>query len=161
MVSTPSAAADASRAPDTESATWLAGCSGEVDTFRYRPGLRSPPGTRLSPLRCSRPSRKPAGSAAHGAGLITMADPRARDTWNELQQARRVESDPGRLDEFISVQLSQDAHDRIARALHWKRSPPSTREEPPICMIAVMQRVKARSARDRAFCSPLQAMGSA
>jgi len=68
---------------------------------------------------------------AHGVGLITMADPRARDTWNELEEARRVESDPGRLDEFISVQLSQDAHDRIARALHWKRSPPSACEEPP------------------------------
>src|SRR2546421_949488 len=37
MISTPNAAADASRAPDTESATWLVGCSGEVDTFRYGP----------------------------------------------------------------------------------------------------------------------------
>jgi hypothetical protein len=55
---------------------------------------------------------------AHGVGLITMGDPRAWDTWNELEEARRVEPDPERLDEFISVQLSQDAHDRIARALH-------------------------------------------
>ncbi len=57
-------------------------------------------------------------SRAHGAGLIIMADPKAWDTWNELEEARRVEPDPERLDEFISVQLSQDAHDRIARALH-------------------------------------------
>jgi hypothetical protein len=55
---------------------------------------------------------------AHGVGLITMGDPRAWDTWNELEEARRVEPDPERLDEFISVQLSQDAHDRIAPALH-------------------------------------------
>ena len=33
-------------------------------------------------------------------------------------QVRRVKPDPERLDEFISVQLSRDAHDRIARALH-------------------------------------------
>jgi hypothetical protein len=57
-------------------------------------------------------------SRVHGAGLITMANPRAWDTWNELEEARPVESDPERPDEFISVQLSQDAHDRIARALH-------------------------------------------
>jgi hypothetical protein len=55
---------------------------------------------------------------AHGVGVITMGDPRAWDTWNELEEARRVEPDPERLDEFISVQLSLDAHDRIARALH-------------------------------------------
>jgi len=57
-------------------------------------------------------------SRAHGVGLITMGDPKAWDTWNELEEARRVEPDPERLDEFISVQLSQAAHDRIARALH-------------------------------------------
>ena len=57
-------------------------------------------------------------SRAHGVGLITMADPRAQDTWNELEEARRAEPEPERLDEFISVQLSRGAHDRIARALH-------------------------------------------
>lgn len=57
-------------------------------------------------------------SRAHGVGLITMGDPKAWDTWNELEEARRVEPDPERLDEFISIQLSQAAHDRIARALH-------------------------------------------
>ena len=57
-------------------------------------------------------------SRAHGVGLITMSEPRPWDTWNELEEARRVEPDPERLDEFISVQLSPVAHDRIARALH-------------------------------------------
>jgi hypothetical protein len=60
MISTPNAAADASRTPDTESATWLVGCSGEVDTFRYRPGLRSPLGTWL---------RRFGGSTRPGAAL--------------------------------------------------------------------------------------------
>jgi protein tyrosine phosphatase (PTP) superfamily phosphohydrolase (DUF442 family) len=55
---------------------------------------------------------------AHGVGVITMSDPKDWETWNELEEARRVEPDPERLDEFISVQLGQDAHDRIARALH-------------------------------------------
>ena len=55
---------------------------------------------------------------AHGVGIITMGDPRAWDTWNELEEARRVEPDPERLDEFINLQLSHNAHDRIARALH-------------------------------------------
>jgi len=54
----------------------------------------------------------------HGVGVITMADPADWDTWTELEEARRVEADPDRLDEFINVQLSQAAHDRIARALH-------------------------------------------
>jgi hypothetical protein len=42
---------------------------------------------------------------AHGVGVITMGDPKAWDTRNELEEARRVEPDPERLDEFISVQL--------------------------------------------------------
>jgi hypothetical protein len=55
---------------------------------------------------------------AHGVGVITMSDPKDWDTWDELEEARRVEPDPERLDEFINVQLSQEAHDQIARALH-------------------------------------------
>ncbi len=31
---------------------------------------------------------------AHGVGVITMGDPRDWDTWNELEEARRVEPDP-------------------------------------------------------------------
>jgi hypothetical protein len=55
---------------------------------------------------------------AHGVGIITMGDPKEWDTWDELEEARRVEPDPERLDEFISVQLGGDAQDEIARALH-------------------------------------------
>ena len=31
---------------------------------------------------------------AHGVGIITMGGPKAWDTWNELEEARRVEPDP-------------------------------------------------------------------
>jgi hypothetical protein len=55
---------------------------------------------------------------AHGVGVITMSDPKDWDTWDELEEAHRVEPDPERLDEFINVQLTQEAHDQIARALH-------------------------------------------
>jgi hypothetical protein len=55
---------------------------------------------------------------AHGVGVIVMGDPAKWDTWEEKEAARRVEPDPQRLDEFIAIQLSQTAHDHIARALH-------------------------------------------
>jgi hypothetical protein len=75
--------------------------------------------TVLATIQPAFTSKKRAMSGrAHGVGVITMGNPRAWDTWNELEEARRVEPDPERLDEFINVQLSQDAHDRIARALH-------------------------------------------
>jgi hypothetical protein len=59
--------------------------------------------------------RKERGTWSARQGLPRTLPPY---TWNELEEARRVEPDPERLDEFMSVQLSQDAHDRIARALH-------------------------------------------
>lgn len=55
---------------------------------------------------------------SHGVGVIVMNDPADWGTWTELEEAHRVEPDPQRLDEFISVQLSESARDRIARALH-------------------------------------------
>lgn len=55
---------------------------------------------------------------AHGVGVITMGNPKQWETWNELEEARRVEPDPERLDEFIAVQVSPEARDRIARAIH-------------------------------------------
>src|SRR5262245_47874552 len=54
----------------------------------------------------------------HGVGVIVIGDPADFDTWEEREEARRVEPDPQRLDEFIAAQLSSEAHDRIARALH-------------------------------------------
>ncbi len=55
---------------------------------------------------------------SHGVGVIVMGDPADWDTWDEKEEARRVEPDPQRLYEFIRVQLTEAAHDRIARALH-------------------------------------------
>jgi hypothetical protein len=55
---------------------------------------------------------------AHGVGVITMAHPAKWETWEELEEARRNEPDPERLDEFIAVQLTRGAQDEVARALH-------------------------------------------
>jgi hypothetical protein len=55
---------------------------------------------------------------SHGVGVIVMGDPAKWETWDEKEEARRVEPDPQRLDEFIKVQLPEAAQDRIARALH-------------------------------------------
>jgi hypothetical protein len=54
----------------------------------------------------------------HGVGVIVMSDPADFDTWEEREEAHRVEPDPQRLDEFMAAQLPRDALDRIARALH-------------------------------------------
>jgi hypothetical protein len=54
----------------------------------------------------------------HGVGVIVMGDPADFDTWEEKEEAHRVEPDPQRLDEFIAAQLPRDALDRIAKALH-------------------------------------------
>jgi len=53
----------------------------------------------------------------HGVGIITMGDPAKWETWEELEEARRVEPDPERLDEFIAVQLRRDAQEDVLRAL--------------------------------------------
>ena len=50
--------------------------------------------------------------------MIIMGDPEDWETWDELVEARRFEPDPQRLDEFITIQLSQSTHDKISRALH-------------------------------------------
>ena len=46
-----------------------------------------------------------------------MGDPAKWETWEELEEARRVEPDPERLDEFIAVQLRRDAQEDVLRAL--------------------------------------------
>jgi hypothetical protein len=55
---------------------------------------------------------------AHGVGVITIGNPAKWETWEELEEARRNEPDPERLDEFIAVQLTRGAQDEVARALH-------------------------------------------
>jgi hypothetical protein len=54
----------------------------------------------------------------HGVGVIVMGDPADFDTWEEREEAHRVEPGPQRLDEFMAAQLPRDALDRIARTLH-------------------------------------------
>jgi hypothetical protein len=53
----------------------------------------------------------------HGIGVVTVGDPAAYQTWDEREEARRVEPDPERLDAFIATQLSEQAKNRISRRL--------------------------------------------
>jgi hypothetical protein len=58
------------------------------------------------------------GARAHGIGVVTFGDPSDYQTWEELEEAQRVEPDPERLDEFIRVRLSSDTRHRLSRRLH-------------------------------------------
>jgi len=42
---------------------------------------------------------------SHGVGVITVDDPADYSTWEELEEATRVEPDPARLHEFIETQI--------------------------------------------------------
>ncbi len=55
---------------------------------------------------------------SHGIGVITAGDPGDFATWEEIVDARRVDPDPERLDNFISTQLSRTVRDHISRRLH-------------------------------------------
>jgi hypothetical protein len=54
----------------------------------------------------------------HEADLYEPIQGTLKTFWDELEEARRVEPDPERLDEFIAVQLPQEARDEIAREIH-------------------------------------------
>lgn len=54
---------------------------------------------------------------SHGIGLVVAGEPNDYDNWEELEEARRVEPDPGRLDNFIATQLSDATRNKIARGL--------------------------------------------
>jgi hypothetical protein len=54
---------------------------------------------------------------SHGIGVVIAADPSDYSTWEELEEAQRVEPDPERLNSFIDTQLSDKLKRRIARAL--------------------------------------------
>jgi hypothetical protein len=54
---------------------------------------------------------------AHGIGVITAADPEDYDTWEDREEARRVEPDPERLNTFVATQLSDTTRDLISRRL--------------------------------------------
>lgn len=53
----------------------------------------------------------------HGIGVVTAADPANYDTWEEREEARRIEPDPERLNNFVATQLSDTARDLISRRL--------------------------------------------
>lgn len=50
---------------------------------------------------------------AHGIGVITAADPSDYETWEDREEARRVEPDPERLNAFVATQLSSSTRDVI------------------------------------------------
>lgn len=53
----------------------------------------------------------------HGIGVITAADPDDYDTWEDREEARRVEPDPERLNAFVATQLTDATRDLISRRL--------------------------------------------
>ncbi|MEH0819846.1 MULTISPECIES: hypothetical protein [unclassified Micromonospora] len=58
-----------------------------------------------------------AAARAHGIGVVTAGDPYDYDTWEELEEARRVEPDPEKLNSFIGAQLSERTRSLISRRL--------------------------------------------
>lgn len=54
---------------------------------------------------------------SHGVGVITASDPGNYDTWEELEEAVRVDPSPDRLDQFIGTQLPERTRSKIARGL--------------------------------------------
>lgn len=54
---------------------------------------------------------------SYGVGVITVGDPTDYSTWDELEEATRVEPDPERLNSFIETQLPERVKNRIAREL--------------------------------------------
>jgi hypothetical protein len=54
---------------------------------------------------------------SHGVGVVLIDDPADYSTWEEVEEAQRVEPDPERLDAFIKVQLSTRTRDDLIQAL--------------------------------------------
>lgn len=50
-----------------------------------------------------------------GVGVVTFGDPHNAKTWRVKQRASRVTTDPALLDDFISLQMSDPAKDKIRR----------------------------------------------
>jgi hypothetical protein len=54
---------------------------------------------------------------SHGIGVVVTADPNDYQTWEEREEARRIEADPDKLNSFVTAQLSEAAKDLILRRL--------------------------------------------
>lgn len=48
---------------------------------------------------------------------MTAADPQDYDTWDELEEAKRVQPDPEKLNDFIAAQLTEPTRTLISRRL--------------------------------------------
>jgi hypothetical protein len=53
----------------------------------------------------------------HGVGLVIMGDPHDYDTWDEREEAQRFDPDPERLDNFITVQLTDETANKISKRI--------------------------------------------
>lgn len=53
----------------------------------------------------------------HGIGVVTAGQPHDYETWEEREEAQRVEPDPERLDQFIAQQLSPATATNVAKRL--------------------------------------------
>jgi NAD(P)H-dependent flavin oxidoreductase YrpB (nitropropane dioxygenase family) len=42
----------------------------------------------------------------HGIGVVTAGNPEDYETWDELEEARRIQPDPEKLNDFIAAQLT-------------------------------------------------------
>jgi hypothetical protein len=51
---------------------------------------------------------------SHGIGVVIAEDPADYQTWNEREEAPRVEPNPELLNGFIATQLSEQTRDEIA-----------------------------------------------
>jgi hypothetical protein len=54
---------------------------------------------------------------SHGIGVILVGDPADYSTWDEQEEAVRMEPDPDHLNQFIDTQLPELTKSRIAKAL--------------------------------------------
>lgn len=54
---------------------------------------------------------------SHGIGVVTADDPADYQTWDEREEASRIEPDPDRLNSFVAAQLSEATRDVISRRL--------------------------------------------
>lgn len=53
----------------------------------------------------------------HGIGVVTAGNPEDYETWDELEEARRVQPDPEKLNDFIAAQLTDRTRSMISRRL--------------------------------------------
>lgn len=54
---------------------------------------------------------------SHSVGVVTVGEPSDYETWEEVEEARRVEPDPERLDTFIATQLCADTRNLVSKRL--------------------------------------------